>query len=157
MDYLNKVGYLYDFVKESNKIEGIVREPLTHELEASAKFIHLTCTPTITDLEEYVNYMQPNAKLRIKQGMDVIVGRHIPPRGGPEIKVSLESLLNTLDAKTPYEVHVVYETLHPFTDGNGRSGRILWAWQMNKLGRSLRLGFLHTFYYQALDGSQYRS
>ena len=38
-------------------------------------------------------------------------------------------------------------------DGNGRSGRILWAWQMieHNINPGLSLGFLHTFYYQALS------
>ena len=45
-----------------------------------------------------------------------------------------------------------YETLHPFMDGNGRSGRILWAWQMieHNIAPGLSLGFLHAYYYQTL-------
>ena len=54
---------------------------------------------------------------------------------------------------TPYDIHRRYETLHPFMDGNGRSGRILWAWQMihHDIRPGLSLGFLHAFYYQTLD------
>lgn len=43
------------------------------------------------------------------------------------------------------------------TDGNGRSGRALWAWMMlcrgGSYGRAkvIELGFLHTFYYQTLE------
>jgi len=51
------------------------------------------------------------------------------------------------DRTHAFEVHLDYEHLHPFTDGNGRSARMLWAWQM----REFPLGFLHTFYYQALS------
>lgn len=51
------------------------------------------------------------------------------------------------EADPPWEVHIAYEMLHPFTDGNGRSGRMLWAWQM----RNFPLDFLHTFYYQTLN------
>ena len=40
---------------------------------------------------------------------------------------------------------------HPFTDGNGRSGRALWLWQMNN---HAPFGFLHTFYYQTLENSR---
>ena len=53
---------------------------------------------------------------------------------------------------TPFGIHLRYETLHPFMDGNGRSGRILWAWQMlhHDIAPGIRLGFLHAFYYQTL-------
>jgi hypothetical protein len=49
----------------------------------------------------------------------------------------------------PLEAHVRYETLHPFTDGNGRTGRALWYWMMVGSSRA-DLGFLHAFYYQTL-------
>lgn len=51
-----------------------------------------------------------------------------------------------------YRCHVVYETLHPFTDGNGRSGRAVWLRQMGWIVRA-PLGFLHHFYYQTLQNS----
>jgi hypothetical protein len=57
----------------------------------------------------------------------------------------------------PYILHVEYEQLHPFTDGNGRSGRAMWLYAMKKCGRleqGLNLGFLHAFYYQTLSAQQ---
>jgi len=37
-------------------------------------------------------------------------------------------------------------------DGNGRTGRAIWAWQMQRLGRDpFALPFLHRFYYQTLE------
>ena len=48
-----------------------------------------------------------------------------------------------------------YEMLHPFMDGNGRSGRALWAWMMLRLGQDpFALLFLHRFYYQTLENSR---
>lgn len=44
------------------------------------------------------------------------------------------------------------ELLHPLTDCNGCSGRILWMW----MTREAPLGFLHTFHYRALDGARNR-
>ncbi len=83
------------------------------------------------------------------------VGNHIAPPGGAGIVAGLNKILdaieqNSLDA---YEAHVAYEDLHPFTDGNGRSGRALWLWMK---GGQAPLGFLHEFYYQALEHSRRR-
>ncbi len=49
---------------------------------------------------------------------------------------------------------VRYELLHPFSVGNGRSGRTLWAWCMLRRGDDpFTLPFLHRFYYQTLEHS----
>ena len=84
-------------------------------------------------------------------GMDVAVGSYIPPRGGPHVLKKLENLLFSVHHRTisAYKIHLEYESLHPFTDGNGRSGRMLWAWQLGDTAVSL--GFLHLFYYQTLS------
>ena len=59
-------------------------------------------------------------------------------------------MLEEMSETDPWVFHVQYERLHPFTDGNGRSGRALWAWQMMRRREGLALGFLHRFYYQTL-------
>lgn len=135
----------YAFVVESNRIEGITRAPSSAEMVEFHRFMELEIV-TSEELEAFVKVYQPNAVLRDKPGLNVRVGNHIPPHGGPEIRADLKRLLETLGQHTPHKNHLHYETLHPFTDGNGRSGRMLWAWQV----RDLSLGFLHRFYYQTL-------
>lgn len=138
---------LVRFVAESNKIEGIIREPLDKEVDELLRFLKLD-TITVEELEAFVKVYQPDARLRDDYGLDVQVGNHIPPGGSPEMRQRLEGLLtNRMDA---YNRHICYEAIHPFTDCNGRSGRALWAWQM----QDISLGFLHMFYYQALDHSR---
>ena len=140
------------FVTESNRIEGILRPPTQEELDAFARLLSLPRLYLI-DLTEFVGIYQPDAQLRNVVGRDVRVGNHRPPPGGPEIRERLVDLLSRAK-RTPdsaYAIHLEYETLHPFTDGNGRSGRALWAWQM----RSFPLGFLHHFYYQTLNANQH--
>lgn len=134
------------FVTESNRIEGISRPPTKEEIAEHARFVSLHRV-TIDELEKFVGVYQPGAVLRDKMGLDVRVGSYFPPRGGMEIRDMLQSLLDRMHALGPYFTHLEYETIHPFTDGNGRSGRVLWAWQM----QNYPLGFLHHFYYQTLQ------
>lgn len=143
---------LYNFIKESNQIEGILREPTEAEMETACTFMDLG-NVELKDLFYFVGVYQPNAILRDREGLDVQVGDYIAPRGCISIRTRLEDLLADMDLhsfseKKAYEFHVRYEMLHPFTDCNGRSGRILWRWMMRH--NDVPLGFLHTFYYQTL-------
>lgn len=49
----------------------------------------------------------------------------------PEFVAEAMSWWESSDFKTPFERHTVYELIHPFSDGNGRSGRILLLSNMN--------------------------
>lgn len=150
---------LLKFVEESNKIEGY-EGATPKELEAHRGFL-AEPMPTVSNLERFVSLIAPRHVLRSKVGLDVRVGSYIAPAGGPDIPLKLKELLQTSKSTDPYLTHCDYETLHPFTDGNGRSGRALWLWMMlHRGGRDARmatqLGFLHSFYYQTLSNSQSR-
>lgn len=142
---------LATFIAESNLIEGIYREPSNAEIDAVDVFLNSDAT------EESLNAMQavfaPGYPLRSCVGMDVRVGSHIAPRGGPQIVVRLNEIIeHAHTVKNPWQVHCEFETLHPYLDGNGRTGRMLWAWHMMELGRDpFALPFLHRFYYQTLE------
>ena len=141
---------LTTFIRESNRIEGIEREPYQKEVAALERFLRLE-TIEVWDLELLVETFQPGARLRDKPEMNVQVGNHIAPQGGSEIRSALEAILQTTqNGASPYQAHRDYEAVHPFTDGNGRSGRALWLWMMHRNHGGAPLGFLHTFYYQAL-------
>ena len=139
---------LIAFVRESNRIEGIEREPSVGEVEAYREFLRLEHV-TIRDLSRLVSRLAPRARLRDRPGLDVKVGRYFPPQGSVQVGYDLQRLLNDVNLGNPtaFEVHLRYERLHPFTDGNGRSGRALWLWMHD--GKA-PLGFLHAFYYEAL-------
>lgn len=148
-----------DFIRESNRIEDIHRDPSAAEIAELERFMALD-ELSVAELERFVAVYQPNARLRTEAGLNVYVGDHVPPPGGVGIGYALNDILARANiarggrsiketSRQAYALHVEYETIHPFTDGNGRSGRALWLWIM----RLAPLGFLHHFYYQALDAS----
>lgn len=146
--------WLKKFTTESNRIEGITRATPAENL-AHHDFLSLE-SPTIAGLEALVSVCAPGHRLRDKPGLNVRVGNHIAPSGGPEIRPALEAILAEAKTGDPHDIHVRYEMLHPFTDGNGRSGRALWLWMMRHRGgrdalMAAQLGFLHSFYYQTLS------
>ena len=139
-----------DLVEESNRIEGIDRPPTEAEIREHERFVGLEKV-TISELQSFVKIYQPNARLRSFPGMDVQVGSYVPPKGGEHIVAQLQALLidvNAGEKLSPWDAHIQYEKLHPFSDCNGRSGRILHYWTLRRSSRSL--GFLHEFYYQTL-------
>lgn len=144
------------FADESNRIEGLGEASAT-EVEALQHFIYLPRIE-VGHLRWYVDVVQPGAGPRFSAGMNVRVGDHRPPPGGPLIRPRLEEILRCANdgRRHPWHVHLEYESLHPFTDGNGRSGRALWAWQMLRHDVSpwLKLGFLHCYYYQTLAATR---
>ena len=119
---------LTDFLRESLRIEGIHRDPTPIELKETDEFLRAEQL-TVLRIVRLVSVYAPHARLRNKVGLNVRVGNHVPMPGGPEIKEHLQSFCEAVNAETldAYRAHLIYETLHPFTDGNGRSGRAVWA------------------------------
>ena len=138
---------LEEFVAESNRIEGI-RSVAPDDMMAHEELLSLR-ELSVKDIERFVFLVQPNAILRRPVGLNVRVGNYVAPPGGPKIEPALEKLLGLVNRDwveeghcdpAAYKAHLAYENLHPFSDGNGRSGRAIWLWMRRGLtGR----GFLY--------------
>jgi hypothetical protein len=146
---------LRDFAEESNRIEGIsgLGRDLAHT-EALRSLLVLARID-VSDLEAFVRRVEPDAFLRTKDEHRVVVGGHVAPSASVaqrELKVLLDRIND--GRVSPVWAHIEYERIHPFIDGNGRSGRALWLWQMQGLGWDVDLMprlFLQQFYYQTLS------
>jgi Fic family protein len=148
-------GFL-PFIQESNAIEGY-DYPLEHYVEGSGNF-------HIGNSFKVLNYL--NSKLERSQGpsmvqewlvlhsilirdliedkyrgvlrpVQVYVGEHVPPR--PEkLKEEITEYFKLLLRLNSLQAHYEFERIHPFVDGNGRVGRVLWLWQEVLAGRETR-------------------
>lgn len=148
---------MINFIKESNRIDGINRAPNNVEIRAHEDFMGLDSLG-VADVCNFVKQVA-NAQLRDDPILpQIYIARHTPPKAGPEIKEELADILFEISNGliSPYQAHHLYESLHPFMDGNGRSGRVIWLWHMRRdlsadaMHIILACGFLHSFYYQCL-------
>lgn len=144
-------------VRESNAIEGIHRDPTSAEVDEHLRILSRDAI-TVEDLMRHVSiYAGPQHRIRALTTDRHRIGKRVL-EGGPHVMEKLRELL--YDANNgqidPWHAHVEYEVLHPFTDGNGRSGRMLWHWIMKKkygveYAQRVHIGFLHRFYYQSMQ------
>jgi hypothetical protein len=158
IDQLMENELLRLFIYESNAIENKFDEIGDPMVQIYRNFLDYP-EITVTALSAFVRAIVPKkGVLRDQFGMDVMVGKHVPPPGQPNIPAMLDEHLKTCFKRTPYENHLLYENLHPFMDGNGRSGRALWLREVYlQNDRTLpRLSFLHQFYYDTLENQEQR-
>ena len=138
-----------DFVQQSNMIEGIV--DVDNQNDDIIRLEKLLSCDKLTIAR--INKFNAYGELRDKDNIsNVMVGSHVAPKSGKDIRLKLNDILGSLSVVHPYQSHQDFESLHPYTDGNGRAGRAIWLWQMTKYhDYDLGLLFLHKFYYQSLE------
>lgn len=136
---------LIDFLENSNNIEGYVGEPAlgasVHAWEYIEKLNALTLPRILNTHEILMHPLNPQIAGRIRNCF-VRVGGSTPP--APELVYGLlmEWIRIHGKAYTEEEIkeaHIQFEKIHPFEDGNGRVGRIVYNWQRLKNGHPLHI------------------
>lgn len=145
--------WLRDFVVSSNAIEGIFRDSpsLRREVDAVEAFLQ-SYTLGSHELLALVGVLQPEARIRT-EGEGIVVGSHVAPPGGKHMLLQVVEILLAVQDNdaNPIMTYMAWQHLHPLTDGNGRTGRVLYAWQVIRwYGVLPRRNFLEEFHYETL-------
>lgn len=149
------VKTVIEFLKESNAIEGVFDEISLKQAQTAWDFLISKKTLTIgTILKTHKILMlhqnlQPDEKGYFRRCPIYIGGR----QGINWVKIPLEIEDWLGDIKVSIKIpgvdgyhikldHIEYERIHPFVDGNGRTGRMFYNWQRCKAG--LPIHVIHT-------------
>ncbi len=87
-------------------------------------------------------------ELGFRRGWVQVGGRVCPPpiAVSPMLKKWCKKVNELKDPEEwdVLEAHLAYEYIHPFNDGNGRSGRLIWLWLRYKFGFGYKCFFNST-------------
>jgi hypothetical protein len=91
---------------------------------------------TIEMIERWGRMVEPRVNENGFRTVPIYVGNGFTaiPKVRPElILIRLERLIEIFDAMTALEAYLEFEEIHPFRDGNGRTGKIILNWQNGTL------------------------
>lgn len=130
-----------EHIRHSNLIEGI-NDKREDELSMFA-WLWLEKQerynqPVLLELHRLITCKQlPRHQCGKLRTIQVYIGDHTPPNGEIMQAELYGWGLDMLEPEKhdPIDMHIRFEKIHPFVDGNGRVGRMLMWWHEKKLGR----------------------
>lgn len=131
-----------EFIRESNLIEGIDDRKADIQSWNAWKWLRgqkRISQPVLLELHKRITagQLSEHESGHYRQ-IQVYVGAHTPPP--PTIAMGqmyglLSDLMQNPEGLDPAALHVRFEKIHPFVDGNGRTGRMIWWWHSIKIGQ----------------------
>lgn len=131
-------------IRESNLIEGY--DSIKADALSRASWLYLSRknwlkNEHVRHLQEMIVDHQDDLKpewIGKYRTIPVYIGHKEAPHYS-NIAPQMDEILDILNRRPasvdPQKLHVMFEHIHPFVDGNGRTGRMLMWWHERKLGR----------------------
>lgn len=125
------------YIKGSNAIEGIYDEAEIDQSLVAWEYLEslggILSHGDIVKVQKIITINQDNLQPNQRgyyRGMagndvDVRVGNHVAPKY-TEVEALIRAWLEDVPKMTPLIGHVRFESIHPFVDGNGRTGRMIY-------------------------------
>lgn len=126
-----------EFLRESNAIEDVYSEEALEDSLQAWEYLKQQEELTHNVVKEAHRLILGNLQPEIAgeyRDIQVYVADHVPPN--PEVvHLKMDELLEQIPETGEGAVnwHISFETIHPFADGNGRIGRLLYLWQCRQL------------------------
>jgi len=125
-------SFVTTFLQESNAIENVHDEPALADAQKAWEYLESESQLTHDVIKRAHRILLENRQPDIAgmyRTVTVRVGNDVPPVPG-RVEKLLENLLPVIPetAAEALHWHVKFEKIHPFTDGNGRIGRLVYLW-----------------------------
>lgn len=138
-----------EFLDHSNRIEDERSPEALEDAKEAWEYAKTVQTMTMEHLLEIHRILLKRIAPHIAgkfRDYDIMIGGRVKKFLGADLlKSQVENVLTDLNKGEEFglaaqrsgfarKTHVAFENVHPFPDGNGRSGRILYNWQRIRLG-----------------------
>jgi hypothetical protein len=87
---------------------------------------------TVADIQDIGSTIEPKKNARGFRSVPVFVGGY-EKLDASLIDHSIRNLVAHQRDMTPAEIYLEFENIHPFVDGNGRTGKVILSWLTNRM------------------------
>lgn len=137
------------FLKESNRIEQEMSDIAFADAQAAWAFLEDKDRMTPSVILCIHDLLMKNIDKDIAgdwRDCPVMIGGRVVPYVSQaliedEVKRLCTQIMHSIEEKinVSQDLHIAFEYIHPFTDGNGRVGRIIYNWHRLKLGLPIHI------------------